>query len=64
MDCSCARCRGMDSADPQYGFDRAAVAAVKCLACGAPIGSEPYSLVTLLARFGQMLFVHRRCEEL
>jgi hypothetical protein len=46
---------------PKYGFDRSKVPSVCCLWCGHQIGDAPYKLVTMLARFGTMLFEHRRC---
>ena len=61
--CKCATCRGIPTADPEYGFDRAKVAQVDCLRCGEKIGDAPYQLVTVLARFGQMVFVHEKCAK-
>jgi len=60
---TCPRCRGIPTADPNWGFDQALVPGVLCVACRLPIGDEPYELDTGLARFGTMLFYHRRCKE-
>lgn len=46
---------------PQWCYDLDRVRDVQCLACGEPIGDEPYVEDTALARFGSMLFFHRRC---
>jgi len=43
------------------GYDLRLVAGVRCLHCNEPIGHEPYVDITLLARFGSMLFAHQRC---
>lgn len=48
---------------PQWCYDLDRVPRVHCLACGEPIGDEPYLLNTGLARFATMLFVHRRCAQ-
>lgn len=59
--CDCARCRGVVSADPVYGYDRAAVPSAKCLMCDQPIGGEAWHEYPVWARFGQMFFIHDRC---
>ena len=48
---------------PVWGYDLDAVPRVKCLFCHKPIGREEYVEDTGLARFGQMLFYHKRCGE-
>jgi hypothetical protein len=60
--CNCARCRGLATANPKYGYDMAEVSATECLKCGERIGTEPYVEVPILARFGQMFLLHRRCK--
>jgi hypothetical protein len=47
---------------PLYGYDINKVSKVKCLICNIPIGNEEYVEVNTLARFGQMLFAHKRCD--
>ena len=47
----------------QCDYDRSQVSEVACLMCDEPIGNEPYAEVRILARFGQMLFVHKRCDD-
>ena len=47
---------------PEYGYDMNVVPHVHCLICHEPIGEEPYVEVTILARFGVMMFAHKRCE--
>lgn len=47
---------------PKYGYDLDAVRRVLCLHCDQPIGNEDYIEVAVLARFGQMMFVHKRCD--
>ena len=47
---------------PVYGYDMDKVSKVLCLICDQPIGDEEYTEITNLARFGQMLFCHKRCE--
>lgn len=59
--CDCAGCRGIPTADPKYGYDRAEVPNTECIACGQKIGDLPYKEVTPLARFGQMFFTHYQC---
>jgi Zn ribbon nucleic-acid-binding protein len=59
--CYCARCQGLPTADPIYGFDRAKVAGVECLKCGRKIGRAKYEIVDTLVRLGQVFFVHTRC---
>lgn len=53
---------GIQRFHPVYGYDLEAVPKVRCLHCGEPIGDEEYVEVTLLARFGQMFFLHKRCD--
>ena len=60
--CNCARCCGLKTADPRWGFDWAKVRRVRCLYCDRPIGNGPYRPITTLARFGQMLFRHEDCR--
>jgi hypothetical protein len=48
---------------PTYGYDLERVPKVNCLYCHNQIGDEEYVEVKPLARFGQMLFVHKRCDE-
>lgn len=59
--CSCARCLGVKTADPTYGFDRAAVSKVLCLHCDAAIGRRRWVPVPILHRHGQMMFRHAVC---
>lgn len=59
--CACARCTRSPTADPRWGFDTALVPEVDCYKCGAPIGGSSWRPVTILARFGQMLFEHQVC---
>lgn len=47
---------------PKWGYDLDKVPSVHCLVCGKPIAEEPYDEVSVLARFGQMLFSHKRCD--
>lgn len=54
---------GKKDLHPVYGYDPGKVPDVKCLMCNAPIGTEQWVEVTSLARFGTMLFRHKRCEE-
>lgn len=60
--CTCARCRGLATADQRYGYDKAAVPAVPCLFCDQPIGDQAYVEITHLARFGSMMFAHATCS--
>lgn len=46
-----------------YGYDLDKVPNIRCLMCGDLIGQEPYIEYTILARFGTMLFIHKRCAE-
>jgi hypothetical protein len=48
---------------PVYGYDVNKVPAVKCLYCNDFIGSEEFIEIEIFARFGQMLFAHKRCDE-
>lgn len=43
------------------GYDLKQVPKMLCFACGKPIGKKPWREVTILARFGQMLFEHKKC---
>ncbi len=51
----------MGELHPDYGYDLDGVKYTLCLMCGEPIGDEEYIEVTIFARFGQMLFIHKRC---
>ncbi len=62
MNCDCARCRQLATANEKYGYDEAAVAGVECLICGKPIGDAEYVEYPVLARFGQMFFIHKACD--
>ena len=46
---------------PKWGYDLDAVPRVLCLHCHRPIGDEEYVEDTGYARFGTMLFLHKRC---
>lgn len=46
---------------PKWGYDLDAVPRVLCLRCHTPIGDEEYVEDTGYARFGTMLFLHKRC---
>lgn len=46
---------------PKWGYECARVPGVECLACGRKIGRRRFRHVTMLARFGQMLFEHVKC---
>lgn len=48
---------------PKWGYDMDLVRNVKCFTCGQPIGDEEYVEETWLARFGQMCFRHKQCDE-
>jgi Zn ribbon nucleic-acid-binding protein len=63
VSCDCPRCRQVPTANKQWGYDEAEVPETECITCGEKIGSEPYELETVWARFGQMLFRHKRCQE-
>jgi hypothetical protein len=45
----------------KYGFDLDKVQKVRCLKCHERIGNEEYILNPILARFGQMFFIHKKC---
>ena len=47
---------------PKWGYNIAAVKGIHYLLCEEIIGGEPFTEITTLARFGQMLFCHKRCE--
>ena len=59
--CACARCVGLPTANKEHGFDEAKVSAMLCLECDEPIGEQPYRLVKVWSRFGQMMFEHESC---
>jgi hypothetical protein len=59
--CTCARCRGLKSAHPRWGYDRREVPRQECLICHKPIGRRRYMLFLMLARFGQMMVGHKAC---
>jgi hypothetical protein len=59
--CTCARCKGLKSAHPRWGYDRREGPAQKCLLCKEPIGRRRYMLFIMLARFGTMIVGHRTC---
>jgi hypothetical protein len=61
--CQCPKCAPYPGAKPHpvYGFDLNKVKDTLCLICDKPIGNESYELDTSLARFGRMLFIHKRC---
>lgn len=65
VQCHCLLCRPVPGkrAHPECGYDLDAVPEVHCLMCKQPIGSEPYEHDAGLARFGTMLFMHRRCAD-
>jgi hypothetical protein len=48
---------------PKWGFDLDKVPETHCLYCNKPIGDEEYVLDTGFARFGMMLFIHKKCYE-
>ena len=52
----------MTRVHPVYGYDLDAVSKVLCFYCSQPIGNEEYREITTLARFGQMMFIHKRCD--
>lgn len=43
------------------GYKLEDVKNINCMGCKQPIGDEPYEEDRGLARFGQMLFYHKRC---
>ena len=47
---------------PVYGYDMDKVPGKKCLMCHELIGNEEYVEEKSCARFGQMLFMHKRCD--
>jgi len=63
-DCKCGLCKPTPEKQyhPEYGYDLDRVKRVLCLTCSEPIGDEPHEKVLLLARFGQMLFIHKKCK--
>ena len=48
---------------PEWGYDTAKVCDVHCLYCNKPIGDQEFVEITILARFGQMLFAHEKCDQ-
>lgn len=46
---------------PKWGYDLNKVKDVRCLICKEVIGDEEYVEDWGLARFGTMLFLHKRC---
>ena len=60
--CDCAKCKSLPTANERWGYDETLVPATLCLCCHEPIGAESYLEVTGLARFGQMNFIHTRCN--
>ena len=46
---------------PIYGYDLDKVPEKLCLICAEPIGAEEYVEITTCARFGQMMFRHKKC---
>lgn len=65
VNCDCLLCQPTltGRAHPKYGYDMNAVKDVECLMCSEPIGEEPYNEFPMLARFGNMMFVHERCDD-
>lgn len=63
--CNCGLCRPDSNKNPhpKYGYDLNAVPGCICLICKEYIGQEKYIEVTPLARFGQMFFIHERCDK-
>lgn len=63
--CECALCapKPGQRPHPKYGYDMNEVPKVECLRCEEPIGHEEYVEVAMLARFGQMSFLHARCAK-
>ena len=55
--------RGSVRLHKKYGYDLDRVPLIKCFSCGEPIGNEEYVEETVLSRFGQMFFRHKRCHE-
>ncbi len=48
---------------PKWGYDLDKVKDVRCMMCKEPIDNEDYVEFTIFARFGQMFFIHKRCEK-
>lgn len=63
--CACGLCDPQPGHryHPKWGYDLDEAKKTACLDCGEPIGEEPYSEVTTLARFGSMMLVHNRCKK-
>ena len=63
-ECTCLLCRPVPGKRPHpvYGYDLDLVAVQRCAKCGDLIGAEPYAEELGMARFGQMRFIHSRCE--
>lgn len=47
----------------KYSYNTAGLSETKCLLCNQPIGGEDYTECHIMARFGQMFFLHARCDE-
>lgn len=62
--CDCLLCKPIPGkrAHPRYGYDLDKVKDSPCLMCKEPIGDEEYYEYTPLARFGSMMFIHRKCD--
>ncbi len=52
----------MSRPHPVYGYDMDKVKETLCLHCSEPIRDEEYEEVRTLARFGTMMFIHKRCD--
>lgn len=63
--CDCLLCKPVEGrrAHSVYGYDLDKVKDINCLMCDQPIGDEPYVEDIAFARFGDMLFVHKRCDD-
>lgn len=48
---------------PKWGYDLNKVPGILCSRCKQPIGNEEYVEDTMFARFGDMMFYHRRCVD-
>ena len=54
---------GTSRRHPKWGYALDKVPEKLCLMCEQPIGNRGYEEVTMCARFGQMLFRHKKCPE-
>lgn len=63
--CECRLCNPMPGreAHPVYGYDLTLAKEAPCSVCSEKIGDEPYTEDLALARFGDMMLVHVRCED-